>query len=103
LKEHFIDAFAIRFQAADFAALVYDYRNWGSSDGLSRDESNFFKQAKDYSDAIIFVRSLAPEIDPNRICVWGAGDSGGVVMPVGAFDLRVKAVVFRPACYMLHD
>lgn len=93
LKEHFIDAFAERFQAAGIAALAYDHRNWGSSDGKPRHETNFFQQADDYSDAITFVQSLAPEIDPNRVCVWGAGHAGGVIMPVGAFDTRVKAVV----------
>lgn len=93
LKEHFIDDFAARFQAAGYAALAYDHRNWGSSDGMPRHETNFFQQADDYSDAISCVSSLAPETDPRRICVWGAGHAGGVVMPVAAFDSRVKTVI----------
>ena len=93
LKEHFIDDFASYFQAAGFAALTYDHRNWGQSDGEPRHETNFHQQADDYSDAITFVETLAPEIDPQRICVWGAGHAGGVVMPVAALDSRVKAVV----------
>ena len=93
LKEHFIDEFAVRFQAAGFAALAYDHRNWDSGGRAPRHESNFFLQADDYSDAVTFVRSLAPEVDPERVCVWGAGHAGGVVMPVGAFDARVKTVV----------
>jgi dienelactone hydrolase len=94
LKEHFIDAFAERFQAAGYAALLYDHRNWGAaSDGTPRNESNFFQQAEDYSDATTFVLSLTPEIDPARICVWGAGHSGGVVMQMAALDPRVKSII----------
>lgn len=93
LKEHFIDAFALEFQKADIAAIVYDHRNWGSSDGLPRNHANLFQEVEDYSDAITYAASLAPEIDPNRICIWGAGHAGGVVMPAAAYDKRAKAVV----------
>jgi uncharacterized protein len=93
LKEHFIDDFAKHFQAAGFAALIYDHRGWGQSGGTPRHETDFFQQADDYSDAITYIQTLAPEVDPKRICVWGAGHAGGVVMPVAAFDSRVKAVV----------
>ena len=66
---------------------------WGSSDGLPHSESNFFQQAEDYSDAITYVSTLKPAIDPSRIGSWGVGHSGGLVMPVGATDPRVKVVV----------
>jgi cephalosporin-C deacetylase-like acetyl esterase len=93
LKEHFIDTFAIKFQEAGIAAIVYDHRNWGSSDGLPRHHANLFQEVEDYSDAIAYAASLAPDIDPKRIAIWGAGHAGGVVMPVAAYDQRVKAVV----------
>jgi uncharacterized protein len=93
LKEHFIDSFALKFQEAGLATIVYDHRNWGSSDGLPRNHANLFQEVEDYSDAITYASSLAPAIDPHRICVCRAGHAGGVVMPVAAYDKRVKAVV----------
>ena len=93
LKEHYIDAFAERFQAAGFAALIYDHRNWGSSDGEPRYETDLWTLADDYHEAITFTRSLAPEVDPSRLAIWGAGHSGGYVMLAGAVDPRVKVVV----------
>src|SRR6202000_2368106 len=64
LKEHFIDAFALGFQKAGYAAIVYDHRSWGSSDGLPRNHANLFQEVEDYSDAISYAISLAPAIDP---------------------------------------
>jgi uncharacterized protein len=93
LKEHFIDAFAVEFQKAGIAAIAYDHRNWGSSDGVPRNHTSLRQQVEDYGDAISYVESLAPAIDPKRICVWGAGHAGGVVMPVAGYDKRVKAMV----------
>lgn len=93
LKQHFIDAFAVKFQQAGFGAIVYDHRHWGDSDGLPRNHANLFQEVEDYSDAITYTVSLAPEVDPHRICIWGAGHAGGVVMPVAAYDERVKCVV----------
>jgi len=34
-----------------------------------------------------------PEVDPDRIGIWGSSYSGGHVLVVGAIDRRVKAVV----------
>lgn len=75
LKEHFIDAFAVRFQEAGIAAIVYDRRNWASCNGLLRNHANLFQEVEDYSDASAYATSLVPEIDPKRICIWGTNVS----------------------------
>jgi fermentation-respiration switch protein FrsA (DUF1100 family) len=92
LKEQFLDSFSERFQAAGFAALVYDNRNFGASDGLPRFEVDGFKQIEDYHDAITYALTL-PGVDPDRIAIWGSSYSGGNVIQVGAVDRRVKAVI----------
>lgn len=46
----------------------------------------------DIQDAIIYAQSL-PEIDPNKIGVWGASYSGGHVLYLAATDSRIKAVI----------
>jgi hypothetical protein len=47
---------------------------------------------EDYRNAITWA-SAQPEIDPQRIGIWGTSFSGGYVLYVGSFDRRVKAVV----------
>ena len=72
--------------------MVYDHRNLGASDGEHRGEIDPWRQINDYRDAITFAGGL-PEIDKNRIGVWGSSYSGGHVIVVGALDRRVKCVV----------
>ncbi|TVY29186.1 Polyketide transferase [Lachnellula hyalina] len=92
IKELFLDAFAARFQAAGFASIVYDCRNFGASDGLPRYEVNAFHQIEDYHDAITFATTLT-EVDPELIAIWGSSYSGGNVIQAAAVDRRAKAVI----------
>ena len=92
VKEMYLDSFAEVFCDAGFAALVYDNRNLGASDGEPRLEIDPWRQINDYRDAITFAGTL-PEVDKNRIGVWGASYSGGHVIVVTALDRRVKCVV----------
>jgi fermentation-respiration switch protein FrsA (DUF1100 family) len=92
VKEMYLDRYAEVFAAAGLAALVYDNRNFGASDGEPRQEIDPWVQVRDYRHAITFVRTL-PEIDRERIGVWGSSYSGGHVIVVGAIDRRVKCVV----------
>ncbi len=92
VKEMYLDSFAEAFAAAGLAALVFDNRNFGASDGEPRLEIDPWAQVRDYRDAITYARTR-PEVDRDRIGVWGSSYSGGHVMVVGAIDRRVKCVV----------
>jgi dienelactone hydrolase len=92
VKEMYLDRFAEVFCDAGIAALVYDNRNFGASDGEPRQEIDPWQQVSDYRHAITWVGSRA-EIDPSRIGIWGSSYSGGHVLTVGAIDRRVKCVV----------
>jgi cephalosporin-C deacetylase-like acetyl esterase len=92
VKEMYLDRFAEVFSQAGIAALVYDNRNFGASDGEPRQEIDPWQQVRDYRHAITWVMSRA-EIDADRIGVWGSSYSGGHVLVVGAIDRRVKCVV----------
>jgi fermentation-respiration switch protein FrsA (DUF1100 family) len=72
--------------------LVYDHRNFGASDGEPRQEIDPVAQMRDYRHAITYARTL-PEVDRERIGVWGTSFSGGHVLVVGALDRRVTCVV----------
>src|SRR5271166_2927278 len=92
VKEMYLDKFAEAFSAAGLAALVYDNRNFGASDGEPRQEIDPWQQVRDYRHAITWIGSR-PEIDAGRIGVWGSSYSGGHVLTVAAIDRRVKCVV----------
>ncbi|MFT7157913.1 MAG: dipeptidyl aminopeptidase/acylaminoacyl peptidase, partial [Parvicella sp.] len=65
------DKYAEKFHEAGFAVLLYDHRNLGISDGQPRQELNFWVQSRGYIDAIGLI-SNQPEIDVDKIAVWGA-------------------------------
>jgi hypothetical protein len=92
VKEMYLDKFAEEFAAAGLAALVFDNRNFGASDGEPRQEIDPWRQVRDYRDAITFVETLATT-EASRIGIWGSSYSGGHVVVVGAIDRRVKCVV----------
>jgi fermentation-respiration switch protein FrsA (DUF1100 family) len=92
VKEMYLDRFAEVFSQAGLAALVYDNRNFGASDGQPRQEIDPWQQVRDYRHAITWISGHA-EIDAARIGIWGSSYSGGHVLTVGAIDRRVKCVV----------
>jgi uncharacterized protein len=92
VKEMYLDRYAEVFSAAGLGALVFDNRNFGASDGEPRDEIDPWQQVRDYRHAITWLGSQ-PQINRERIGVWGSSYSGGHVLVLGAIDKRVKCVV----------
>jgi fermentation-respiration switch protein FrsA (DUF1100 family) len=92
VKEMYLDRFAEVFADAGLAALVFDNRNFGASDGEPRQEIDPWAQVRDYRHAITYASTRA-EVDAGRIGIWGSSYSGGHVLVVGAIDRRVRCVV----------
>jgi dienelactone hydrolase len=92
VREQRLDAFAERFAAAGLAALVFDYRHFGASEGEPRQLLDIRRQLADWRAAVEYARSLEG-IDPERVALWGSSFSGGHVIDVGADDPRIAAVV----------
>lgn len=92
VKEMRLDRFAEVFAAAGVASVVFDYRGLGASDGEPRQDLDPYAQLRDYRNAISFARRR-PEVDPERIGVWGSSYSGGHALMLGAWDRRLRAVV----------
>jgi len=80
------------FARAGLAALIYDHRNFGRSDGEPRLEINPWVQCRGYRDALNFAKTLE-EVDPERLSLWGDSYTGGQVVVLSACDARPKAVV----------
>jgi uncharacterized protein len=84
--------YAEEFVEHGFAALIFDYRRMGASDGLPRQHIEPWDQIIDYKNAITYLETR-DDIDPQRIGAWGISYSGGHVLILGAVDPRVKVVV----------
>ena len=91
-RELGLDAYALRFQAAGFGVLVFDYRHYGGSEGEPRELMSVGKQLDDWRAAIAFGKTLA-NIDPNRVAIWGSSFGGGHVMRLASEELGVAAAV----------
>jgi uncharacterized protein len=91
VKEMYLDRFAEAFAAAGLAAIVFDNRNFGASDGEPRQEIDPWQQINDYRDAISYAQTL-PQTRADRIGVWGSSYSGAHVIVLGAIDRRIKCV-----------
>jgi uncharacterized protein len=92
VKELYHEPFARRFAEAGMGALLFDFRSFGASGGEPRQRLFPRDQIEDYRSALTWL-SLQPEIDADRLGIWGASLSGGHVIHVAAYDPRVKAVV----------
>jgi pimeloyl-ACP methyl ester carboxylesterase len=92
VKEMALPDFAEVFAAAGLNVLLYDHRNFGASDGTPRQEVDPVAQYRGYRHAITYAITR-PEVDPERVGIWGTSFSGGLVLTVAAIDHRVKAVV----------
>ena len=89
-----LDEYAEVFCAAGLSCVVYDNRGLGASDaaaGKSRQEIDPWEQIRDYQHAITYAQ-LRPDVDADRIGVWGSSYSGAHSYVVAAIDRRVKAV-----------
>jgi pimeloyl-ACP methyl ester carboxylesterase len=87
-----LDAYAERFSAAGYACLVFDYRNFGDSEGAPRQLIDVRMQLQDWTAAVAYARTLQG-IDHNRIGLWGTSFSGGHVIATAARVPGIAAVV----------
>lgn len=84
--------YAAEFVRRGFAALIFDYRTIGASDGEPRQHLDPWWEIEDYRNAISYLETR-PDIDSGRIGVWGISYSGGHVLILGAVDPRIKVIV----------
>ncbi|HXF39566.1 MAG TPA: alpha/beta fold hydrolase [Blastocatellia bacterium] len=105
---------AMDFAHAGYFVIAFDYRGWGASDSRviltapepAKKEGNKFtaevmeirevvdplEQTQDIFNVIHWAMG-EPQVDKNRIGLWGSSYSGGHVVYVAAHDARVKCIV----------
>ncbi|GJJ17777.1 hypothetical protein MTY414_14500 [Mycolicibacterium mageritense] len=92
VKEHGLDRFARFFADAGFVVLVHDHRGFGASGGSPRYDVDPWAQIADWRRAISFLESR-PDVDAERVGLWGTSYAGGHAIVLGATDRRLRAVV----------
>jgi dienelactone hydrolase len=78
-----LDAYARTFADAGYAALTFDYRRFGRSDGHPRHLLVREHQQQDFEAAIDFGKTLAG-VDPTRVVLWGTSLAGGHVIDIAS-------------------
>lgn len=92
VRELVMPYYAEAFAAAGMAALVFDYRNLGVSDGEPRQHLDPWAQIRDYQNALSYLEHR-DGIDAERLGAWGISYSGGHVLVLAATDPRIRAIV----------
>jgi len=87
-----LEAFAERFASEGIAAFVFDYRNFGDSEGEPRNLVSPRRHLQDWESAVQYVKILK-EIDGGRIALWGSSFSGGHVLVTASRVPGISAVV----------
>ena len=77
---------------AGYVVLALDYRTIGSSEGEPRGQWFPERQVEDIRAAVSYLRRC-PEVEPERIGLWGHSTAAGVAIVAGALDRRIKSVV----------
>ena len=84
--------FAERFCREGFAAVAFDYRQWGGSAGQPREELSFPRQREDYGTVIGWA-AAQPRIDAHRIFAWGTSFAGMYIIELAASDARLAGAI----------
>ncbi|HEY7255505.1 MAG TPA: alpha/beta hydrolase [Solirubrobacterales bacterium] len=92
VRDQGLDAFAERLAAAGYAALAFDYRHWGESDGEPRQLSNARRQRADWRAAVAGA-AAEEDIDSERIGLWAYSLGTGHIQALAAAGLDVAALV----------
>ena len=87
-----LDAYAERFAEAGYACLVFDYRNFGDSEGQPRQLLDIGMQLADWAAAVAYARTLEG-VDRDRIGLWGTSFGGGHAIATAARVPGIRAAV----------
>ncbi|ULQ46894.1 alpha/beta fold hydrolase [Flagellatimonas centrodinii] len=87
-----LPAFAERFVAIGFAVFLFDYRNFGGSEGEPRHWVDPWRHHEDWRAALAFMQAR-DDIDRERIVLWGSSFSGGHVLQIASERPRIAAVI----------
>lgn len=89
-----LDAYARRFAQAGYAALTFDYRYFGRSEGLPRHSLAHAEQQRDIEAAVAFGKTLQG-VDARRVVLWGTSLAGGHMIDVSSRRDDIAATIVQ--------
>lgn len=87
-----LSRFAERFARAGIVSFTFDYRHFGTSGGTPRRLIDPTRQLEDWLAVLDHIRPR-PEVDRDRIALWGTSFSGGHVLAIAKREPDIEAVV----------
>ena len=87
-----LTGFAERFANEGFAALIFDYRGFGESDGNERQVLSIKRELEDVAAALHFMGTV-DGVDANRIALWGSSLGGGLTFETAATNPAVACAI----------
>jgi len=93
IREILLPPYAEAFAHRGFAALIFDYRGFGDSEG-ERGRLMPAEQIVDIRNAITFMETVAG-VDSSRIGLWGTSFGGANAICTAALDSRVKCLAVQ--------
>jgi fermentation-respiration switch protein FrsA (DUF1100 family) len=90
--------YASRFADRGYAALAFDHRTWGDSEGSPRQHESTPARVADLRDAVSFL-STTTNIDPRHLAVCGVCLGAVAATQLAAFDPRVRVAALIAGSY----
>jgi len=91
VKDLYLPDNARVLNGAGYMVMTFDYKGWGDSEG-PRSRLAPYSRVADVQAALTVLGTL-PEVDPDRLGIYGTSYGGATVVWVGAVDPRVRCVV----------
>lgn len=120
LKSHLNQAYAPHFAAQGYVVLTFDYTGWGESEGVLQrvgarpDAANGAETAHTYTTEVREIRRIVnpleqlddiraafaylattPQVDPQRIAVWGSSLGGGLALAAASEFVQTKVLIIQ--------
>jgi dipeptidyl aminopeptidase/acylaminoacyl peptidase len=91
VKDLYLPDNARVLNSAGYVVMTFDYKGWGESEG-ARSRLAPHSRVADAQAALTFLGTV-PEVDPDRLGLYGTSYGGATVIWVAAVDPRVRCVV----------
>lgn len=93
-RDWILPDFAARFAAGGIAALAFDYRRLGESEGSPRQVVDLEAQRMDLRAALRHARGET-RVDPRRVAIWGTSLGGSHALTVAAEERQLAALILN--------
>jgi uncharacterized protein len=91
-KDMVLEEYALHFAENGIAAIAFDYRYFGASDGQPRHFFNGVRRQEDIKAAVEFARNHQ-NINPDQIILWGTSAGAAYGITIAAEDQKIAGVI----------